>query len=262
MRIAFSIITCALLACCAIQSPQAGPVGFRLSSGFKPSQIPGLKLWLDASQIAGLNDGDAVATWSDLSGNALHFTQSTASKRPLYKTNVQNGLPGVLSDGVDDFLESAAVNWSAFTQGTYYVVIKASSFAATQVFAERSPNTGSNPGGFTAVCSAGDYYFAVGTSLNTASEMQTSAASGVVVTYADFGVTPVSYSALNGTNFINRTINGTGGNFGNYANYLFSRAGVSFFTSGYVLEMGVYMGEIGDPARAQLTTYLRNKWGY
>lgn len=107
MRIAFSIIACALLACCAIQSPQAGPVGFRLSSVFKPNQIPGLQLWLDASQIVGLNDGDAVATWSDLSGNGRDFTQATASKRPLYKTNQRGALPTVLFDGIDDHLQAS-----------------------------------------------------------------------------------------------------------------------------------------------------------
>lgn len=106
MRILFSIITCALLACCAIQSPQAGPVGFRLSSGFKPSHIPGLQLWLDASQIVGLNDGDPVATWSDLSGNSRDNTQATVSKRPIWKTTY------VQFDGVDDFMTGTLPNIS------------------------------------------------------------------------------------------------------------------------------------------------------
>lgn len=106
MRIAFSIIACALLACCAIQSPQAGPVGFRLSSGFKPSQIPGLLLWLDASQIAGLNDGDSVTTWNDLSGNGKHLTQTSSTIKPTYNTS---GGPGVLFDGVDDYMENLSL---------------------------------------------------------------------------------------------------------------------------------------------------------
>ena len=73
---------------------------------FTPASIPGLQLWLDASQITGLNDGDAVATWTDASGNAQHATQSTASKRPLYKTGILNGKPVVRFDGVDDFLRN------------------------------------------------------------------------------------------------------------------------------------------------------------
>lgn len=77
------------------------------AAAFSPTSISGLQLWLDASQITGLNDGDAVATWSDLSGNAQHATQATASKRPLYKTNILNGKPVVRCDGVDDVLENS-----------------------------------------------------------------------------------------------------------------------------------------------------------
>lgn len=69
-----------------------------------PRRLTGLKLWLGASQITGLADGDPVATWPDLSGQANHATQATGSKRPTYKTGIINGLPVVRFDGVDDFL--------------------------------------------------------------------------------------------------------------------------------------------------------------
>jgi hypothetical protein len=116
MRIAFSIIACAVLACCAIQSPQAGPVGFKLQSGFSPRQIPGLVLWLDASQISGLSDGDSIAAWTDASGNNQNASQATGTKKPVYKIGVINGKPVVRFDGVDDFLENgtfAALNNSS-----------------------------------------------------------------------------------------------------------------------------------------------------
>jgi len=77
-------------------------------AAFSPASIAGLKLWLDASQITGLNDGDAVATWSDLSGQSNSLTQGTASQKPTYKTNILNGKPVVRFDGVDDRLASAA----------------------------------------------------------------------------------------------------------------------------------------------------------
>jgi len=84
--------------------------------GFSPASIPGLQLWLDASQIVGLNDGDAVATWSDLSSAANNAVQATASKRPTYQTGEINGLPAVSSDGVDDILDlSVSVSANAFT---------------------------------------------------------------------------------------------------------------------------------------------------
>lgn len=87
-----------------------------LVAGFSPPDIAGLQLWLDASQIAGLNDGDAVATWNDASGNANNATQGTASARPLYKVNIKNGKPALLFDGVDDgFTLTTGLNLSAYT---------------------------------------------------------------------------------------------------------------------------------------------------
>jgi len=86
------------------------------AAAFSPASIAGLKLWLDASQIVGLNDGDAVATWSDASGNANNATQGTASARPLYKVNIKNGKPALLFDGVDDgFALTTGLNLSAYT---------------------------------------------------------------------------------------------------------------------------------------------------
>lgn len=65
-------------------------------------------LWLRAD--AGVNgtaapaDGDAVTTWYDQSGNGNNCQQPTSGKKPLFKVNIQNGLPSVRCDGSDDFL--------------------------------------------------------------------------------------------------------------------------------------------------------------
>src|SRR2546426_3011074 len=66
--------------------------------------IPNLKVWLDASQLTGLVDGDPVGTWADQSGNGYDATQSVAAKKPTYKTNILNARPVVRYDGVDDDL--------------------------------------------------------------------------------------------------------------------------------------------------------------
>lgn len=57
------------------------------------------QFWLDAASITGLNDGDPVTTWQDKSPNAYHLTQATATNRPTYRTNVQNGLAAVRFTG-------------------------------------------------------------------------------------------------------------------------------------------------------------------
>lgn len=75
------------------------------AGGWSPSDVSNLEVWLDAGTITGLSDGDAVTTWTDLSGNSNSPTQATASKKPLYKTSIINGLPVVRGDGSDDYLQ-------------------------------------------------------------------------------------------------------------------------------------------------------------
>jgi lysophospholipase L1-like esterase len=69
-------------------------------------------LWLKADadtfqtvdgSAASAND-DPVGSVLDQSGNALHFSQATAEKRFVLKTNVQNGNPAIRSDGLSDIL--------------------------------------------------------------------------------------------------------------------------------------------------------------
>lgn len=88
-----------------------------------PTDVTNCELWLAADNIVGLNDGDAVTTWSDASGNARDATQATAAKKPIYKTAIVNGEPIVRFDGSDDVL--ALPNFlTGFTAGEMFVVVK------------------------------------------------------------------------------------------------------------------------------------------
>ena len=53
----------------------------------------GVAVWLDASQLTGLTDGNPVATWTDMSGWDNHATKSVGS--PTYQTGVINGKPAI-----------------------------------------------------------------------------------------------------------------------------------------------------------------------
>jgi hypothetical protein len=95
-----------------------------------PSSITGLVLRLNASLIEGLVDGDAVATWPDVSGLNNNATQSNATYRPIFKTNILNGKP-VLRFGSGHALEIPEINTvSAFT---YFVVWKRESTANNNI---------------------------------------------------------------------------------------------------------------------------------
>lgn len=106
------------------------------------------RLWLrlEADRIAGLSDGDAAATWSDLSGRGNHATQGTGSKQPLYKVGIFNGRPGVPFDGVDDFLSLTAALGAVLVTGDHsaFVVVKYVATGTDKRMLGASNGTGSN----------------------------------------------------------------------------------------------------------------------
>lgn len=70
----------------------------------QPNTISGLALWLKADSITGKNDGDKISTWPDSSTNATDAAQATSANQPKYKTNILNGKPAILFDGLQTFM--------------------------------------------------------------------------------------------------------------------------------------------------------------
>jgi hypothetical protein len=63
-----------------------------LDTGFNPSKIAGLQLWLDGSDSSVFTlNGSTVSQWRDKSGNSRHFAQATAAQQPVAASNVKNG---------------------------------------------------------------------------------------------------------------------------------------------------------------------------
>jgi len=56
-----------------------------------------------------ISDNTAVRSWTDLSGNNYHATQTTTANRPTFRTNQINGKPAVIFDGSNDYLEATNV---------------------------------------------------------------------------------------------------------------------------------------------------------
>lgn len=83
---------------------------------WNPSYIPGINIWLSASDTTTLftdagvtnvsGDGQSIQQWNDKSGNAKNVTQATAGLRPLYKTG--SGAPYIQFDGSDDQMDTAS----------------------------------------------------------------------------------------------------------------------------------------------------------
>ena len=82
-----------------------------------PTDIAGIKLWIDFSDVATLftdagstpvaNDDDKIYQANDKSGNAHHFTQTIEADRPLYKTGIQNTLSASRFDGANSWLSAS-----------------------------------------------------------------------------------------------------------------------------------------------------------
>ena len=80
---------------------------------FLPTDIPGLDLWLDFSDISTLfisagvpvtADGDVIGIAEDKSAQSNDAIQGTTANKALYKAGIQNGLSIARFDGVNDFL--------------------------------------------------------------------------------------------------------------------------------------------------------------
>jgi hypothetical protein len=79
--------------------------------------------WYAADQLAGLSDGDGVATWPDLSGNGNTLTASAAggSVEPVYVTGVINGFPVVRFD-LNSFLTATVGSLTAQPVSAYFIL--------------------------------------------------------------------------------------------------------------------------------------------
>jgi hypothetical protein len=97
---------------------------------------------LDASVLSSLRQNsngttDAAATddpvgyWADLSGLGNHAVQSVATgSRPVLKLNNQNGRPGLLFDGSNDWLTATIAGFQSLAGVTVIQVFKAAAAAA------------------------------------------------------------------------------------------------------------------------------------
>jgi hypothetical protein len=101
-----------------------------VGEAFAPDDLAGLSVWLRASSLA-LSDGDAVTTWEN-EGAQGDATQATAGLKPVYKTNIINGLPVVRFDGTGRHLAIAAFVNSA--SWTVFWVAKTTVNSVQQVF--------------------------------------------------------------------------------------------------------------------------------
>lgn len=105
-----------------IQTIKRTPVGWSA-----PRVARNMLFWYDAAQL-GMSgvyaDAERIAVWRDLGPNEYNLEQTTAIKKPTFKTNIQNGLPAVLFvDGGNQEMMTTTIA-SIVQPATYFVALK------------------------------------------------------------------------------------------------------------------------------------------
>ena len=102
------------------------PISSTLLTGFNPTSLSGLKLWLDATDVDGYGSADTlvndanVSIWVDKSGQENNATQTTEYKKPSYKTNQLNGKPALFFDQSDDTMATGLQLTAPYTVGVIF----------------------------------------------------------------------------------------------------------------------------------------------
>src|SRR5262245_50545594 len=97
-------------------------------------------LWQDDGRTTAVTtDNDPVGAADDASGNSRHALQSNANDKPLYKTGIQNSLPGILFDGSTDVLTTTGFTLDSFINASAaygFAVLKATAISTNNATPE------------------------------------------------------------------------------------------------------------------------------
>ncbi len=225
------------------------PAGMGVA-GFCPTQVPGIRLWLDAGR-SGLDVGTSVSTWGDFSGSGIHAVQGTPAAKPTIQVGA-GGRNVVRFDGVDDYIQTANFGPAISVPLTIFLVWKSTSFpsGAHVIMANSSAN---NFG-----------FHNDGTSVRRAYLMN----GGVVDTYA---VSTNDYCIMdllwNGTGSSYRTNNsavisasGVGTVDSTLEGLVLGRTDTAYNWPGDLAEVIVYDRTLTEPEHASVARYLGTKY--
>lgn len=209
--------------------------------------VAGAMLWLDASQITGLSDGAAIATWPDMSGNGHDFTQSTSAMRPTYKAGILNGQPVARFDG-GDILNNTSIGTKAQPITIFGVAKTGASNIVADVLIL------SSSGSLTMqISGTNNFELYAGASLKTAATAATST----------WYVWTALYSGGSSAQWINgaSAASGNAGSTGLSGTTSISRALSGSYWQSDVAEIIIYHGALGTTDRQALESYLGAKYG-
>lgn len=226
-----------------------------------PKTISGLTLWFAADRLTGFNDGDAVTTWPDLSGNGYDVTQATAGNKPLYKTNIFKGKPALLFDGGDDGLENTTVD--PFTAGaarTVFAFAKSTAGASVFICFRRAAPVWCYWAGSTGE----ENFFTDGANgaSNTISKATGAInnSAGAVLTIRAPGAGGTHTIRANGGNGVVSSGSTPASDSGTTGFYVGRREGTNGFMNGHIAEIIAYNSNLSDADCLKIERYLAIKY--
>lgn len=231
--------------------------------------------WFDASTLTDANN-TALAQWDDASGNDLHLAQATGTRQPLVKTNIIGDKSVVRFDGSNDYLSSLGVGAAmadAIAAGTFTVA--GVMWYHTEAFGDTSlafSNTGnSTPYVRLNSSTSGDLvwrtqYAGDDGGPNVIRDSERSPMAPTVIVWGQTGIAADSVMTqhLNGTvEEVAFTDVGDAATVNNFSlGSLILAASASGHANLDVAELILIPRVITATERADLTLYLRDKWGF
>lgn len=231
----------------------------RRSSSWTPASLgSALTAWWDASAITGLSDGNAVSSWSDLSGNSHTLTTDPGGGAATYKTSIRNSLPVVRFDGSNDCLHATGV---ITADSTYEMVMVLAITGAAGAIRVPLANQRSSPSPFVG-----------GAMISSTANVRGLYSPGAYVTYAGGTYTAGTWERWSLTSAATLYVNGssvqTGAALGAGADIRVGAARkttsaiLEFFTPMDVAEIIISTDVLSSGDRVALDAYLATKWGF
>lgn len=227
------------------------------NTAFSPASVPGLSMWLDASDTATIvQTGGLVSQWDDKSGNGYNATQGTGANQPTTGTRTQNGLNVIDFDGSNDFM-TGATGILSVSNGNNSIYVVAACDTTNNYFPMFLGYGGSNLWGLYMANSASVFW-----------ALHNTFASRPTITWTRDTNPHVHALRRNGGSFnyyLDGTLTGATGtavNTGVTSLRIGLDDGGTRPANGILMELVVYDNDIGSTNDAALVSYLRGKWGF
>lgn len=187
--------------------------------------------------------GQPVGLMLDKSGRNNHAYQTVSASRPILQRNATTGAYYLAFDGVDDFLQTNSIDFTATDEMSLFAGVRKLSDAASAIVAELSPSSATNNGSFHLAApdsvSGNNYQFASRGTVRSIPATPPTYISPIsnVVSVAGEIASNTAKIRVDGAQVAQSTATQGTGNYGNYPLYIGRRGGASLPLNGHIYSL-------------------------